>query len=68
MRKSIEHELKQEQITDYERNQLIRYQKRLHYRKLMRKIANINRSTLIGLSFVILILLGAFLLALPAPL
>ena len=65
MRKSIEHELKQEQITDYERNQLIRYQKRLHYRKLMCKIANINRSTLIGLSFVILILLDAFLLALP---
>ena len=65
MRKSIAHELKKEEINDYERNQLIRYQKRLHYRKLMRKIANINRSTLIGLSFVILILLGAFLLALP---
>ena len=66
MRKSIEHELKQEQITDYERNQLMRYQKRLHYRKVMRSIANVNRSTLIGLSFVFLILLGTLLLS-PLP-
>lgn len=65
MRKSIAHELKKEEINDFERNQLIRYQKRLHYRKLMRRIANINRSTLIGLSFVFLILFGALLLTLP---
>ena len=65
MRKSIEHELKQENTADFERNQLIRYQKRLHYRKLMSSIANVNRSTLIGLSFVFLILLGTLLLSLP---
>ena len=65
MRKSIAHELKKEEINDFERNQLIRYQKRLHYRRLMRRIANINRSTLIGLSFVFLILFGALLLTLP---
>lgn len=65
MRKSIEHELKQEHTADIERNQLIRYQKRLQYRKLMRAIVNINRSTLIGLSFVFLILLGTILLSLP---
>ena len=51
MRKSIAHELTKEEASDIERNQLMRYQKRLHYRRLMRQIANINRSTLIGLSF-----------------
>ncbi|MGM9569365.1 MAG: TrkH family potassium uptake protein [Phascolarctobacterium sp.] len=65
MRKSIAHELTQEETTDFERNQLIRYQKRLHYRRLMRSIVNINRSTLIGLSFAFLILMGTFLLCLP---
>ena len=65
MRKSIAHELTKEEASDIERNQLMRYQKRLHYRRLMRSIANVNRSTLIGLSFVFLILLGTLLLSLP---
>ena len=65
MRKSIAHELNKEEASDIERNQLMRYQKRLHYRRLMRQIANINRSTLIGLSFAFLILLGTLLLSLP---
>ena len=65
MRKSIAHELTKEEASDIERNQLLRYQKRLHYRRLMRQIANINRSTLIGLSFAFLILLGTLLLSLP---
>ena len=65
MRKSIAHELTKEETSDFERNQLIRYQKRLHYRRVMRRIAAINRSTLIGLSFAILILLGTLLLSLP---
>ena len=65
MRKSIAHELTKEEASDIERNQLMRYQKRLHYRRLMRQIANINRSTLIGLSFAFLILLGTLLLSLP---
>ena len=65
MRKSIAHELTKEATSDFERNQLIRYQKRLHYRRIMRRIAAINRSTLIGMSFVLLILLGTFLLSLP---
>ena len=51
MRKSIAHELTKEATSDFERNQLIRYQKRLHYRRIMRRIAAINRSTLIGMSF-----------------
>ena len=65
MRKSIAHELTKEATSDFERNQLIRYQKRLHYRRIMRRIAAINRSTLISMSFVLLILLGTFLLSLP---
>lgn len=65
MRKSIAHELTKEATSDFERNQLIRYQKRLHYRRIMRRIAAINRSTLIGMSFALLILLGTFLLSLP---
>ena len=36
MRKSIAHELTKEEASDIERNQLIRYQKRLHYRMLLR--------------------------------
>ena len=33
MRKSIAHELTKEEASDIERNQLMRYQKRLHYRR-----------------------------------
>lgn len=65
MRKSIAHELTKEETSDFERNQLLRYQKRRHFRMLMRKIVNINRSTLIGSSFAFLILLGTLLLSLP---
>ena len=65
MRKSIAHELTKEEASDIERNQLMRYQKRLHYRRLLRTIASINRSTLIGLSFALLIILGTILLSLP---
>lgn len=65
MRKSIAHELTQEETRDLERNQLLRYQKRLHMRRFWRMLVNINRSTLIGLSFAFLILLGTVLLSLP---
>ena len=57
MRKSIAHELTQEETRDLERNQLLRYQKRLYMRRFWRMLVNINRSTLIGLSFAFLILL-----------
>ena len=65
MRKSIEHELTHADGHDLERSQLLRYQKRLHMRKFFKSIAAINRSTLIGLSFVFLIVLGTILLMLP---
>ena len=38
MRKSIAHELTQEETRDLERNQLLRYQKRLHMRRFWRML------------------------------
>ena len=42
MRKSIAHELTKEEASDIERNQLMRYQKRLHYRRLMRQLSGMS--------------------------